>query len=198
MFLSKFVILLHAVYPCVSYPTGDKSRHLAHYDTEDHTSPLSNGHNESEDSTLRYTWKCNHDDSCGRLSWTWTQKGSSILTNTTKLDLSENKIKNLTAANFQNLLNLTKLNLNWLNRNGEVLFVDRVFSNMTMLRTLELNGIGLMDIPKDIPNNLRELKLVENKITQLNLTSFKHLQNLSLIYLSKTATTGILAQDIIK
>ncbi len=167
------------------YPTGDKIRRLAHHDTEDHTSPLSNGHDESEDSTLRYTWKRNHDDSCGRLPWTWTQKGSSILTKHNQPDLSENKIKNLTAAYFQDLVNLTNLNLNWLNKNREVLFVGRVFSNLTKLHMLELNGIGLKDVPKDIPKNLRELKLVENQITRLNSTSFRHVQNLSLIYLSR-------------
>ncbi|XP_016331150.1 toll-like receptor 8 [Sinocyclocheilus anshuiensis] len=108
-----------------------------------------------------------------------------LLPNTTYLDLSENKIKNITAGDFRDLANLTNLNLNWLNKNQEVLVGAGVFSNMTKLCTLELNGIGLKDVPKDIPKNLRELKLVENKITRLNSTSFRHVQNLSLIYLSR-------------
>ncbi len=113
------------------------------------------------------------------------KKVPAFLPNTTNLDLSENKIKNLTAAYFQDLVNLTNLNLNWLNKNREVLFVGRVFSNLTKLHMLELNGIGLKDVPKDIPKNLQELKLVENQITRLNSTSFRHVQNLSLIYLSR-------------
>ncbi|XP_043086493.1 toll-like receptor 8 [Puntigrus tetrazona] len=108
-----------------------------------------------------------------------------LLPNTTYLDLSENKIKNITAQNFQDLANLTNLNLNWLNNNQKVLVGAGVFSNMTKLRTLELNGIGLNHVPNDIPKNLQELRLVENKITWLNSTSFRHVQNLSLIYLSR-------------
>ncbi|XP_052421056.1 toll-like receptor 8 [Carassius gibelio] len=108
-----------------------------------------------------------------------------FLPNTTDLDLSENRIKNITAENFQDLANLTHLNLNWLNDKYKVLVGAGVFSNMTKLRKLELNGIGLKDVPKDIPKNLQELKLVENKITRLNSASFGHLRNLSLIYLSR-------------
>uniref|UniRef100_A0A8C1QW27 TIR domain-containing protein n=1 Tax=Cyprinus carpio TaxID=7962 RepID=A0A8C1QW27_CYPCA len=108
-----------------------------------------------------------------------------FLPNTTDLDISENKIENITAENFQDLANLTNLNLNWLNKKDKVLVGTGVFSNMTKLRKLELNGIGLKDVPKDIPKNLQELTLIENKITRLNSTSFRHVQNLSLIYLSR-------------
>ncbi|KAK2904651.1 hypothetical protein Q8A67_006450 [Cirrhinus molitorella] len=113
------------------------------------------------------------------------KKVPALLMNTTHLDLSENKIKNITARDFRDLANLTVLNLNWMNNNQEVLVGAGVFSNMTKLRRLELNGIGLKVVPRDLPKNLLQLKLTENKITRLNSTSFRHVQNLTLIFLSR-------------
>ncbi|XP_056321960.1 toll-like receptor 8 [Danio aesculapii] len=108
-----------------------------------------------------------------------------FLTNTTYIDLSENDIRNLTAQSFQGLKNLTLLNLNWLNHNREVVVAKGVFSNLTKLRVLDLSGIKLKYIPKEIPKNLDQLSLVENKITWINSTTFGHVKNLSVLYLSK-------------
>nr|XP_055071520.1 toll-like receptor 8 [Misgurnus anguillicaudatus] len=108
-----------------------------------------------------------------------------LIKNTTSLDLSENKIKNLTARDLQDLVNLTHLNLNWMNKNQKVAVAFEVFSNFTNLQILEMNGIGLNKIPKTLPKNLRELWLVENQITLLNKMMFLHIKNLTRLYLSK-------------
>ncbi|XP_052004429.1 toll-like receptor 8 [Xyrauchen texanus] len=105
--------------------------------------------------------------------------------NTTSLNLSENKINNLTVGAFKDLNNLTDLNLNWMNKNRKVIVAVGVFSNLTKLRTLALNGIALSYVPKDLSKTLRELRLVENKITSLNAMSFLHVKNLTCLYLSK-------------
>lgn len=105
--------------------------------------------------------------------------------NTTSLDLSENRIKNLTSGVFRHLANLTVLNLNWVNNNAKVVIADNEFLNLTKLRTLELNGVGLKCVPKNLPKNLLELLLEVNKITWLNSTSFVHVPNLSRLHLSK-------------
>nr|AYV88111.1 toll-like receptor 8 [Squaliobarbus curriculus] len=105
--------------------------------------------------------------------------------NTTSLDLSENRIKNLTSGVFRYLENLTVLNLNWLNQNQKVVVGDDEFVNLTKLHTLEPNGIKLKYVPKKLPNNLQKLTLVVNNIIWLNSTSFAHVPNLTLLFLSK-------------
>ncbi|XP_051564343.1 toll-like receptor 8 [Myxocyprinus asiaticus] len=105
--------------------------------------------------------------------------------NTTSINLSENKINNLTVGDFKDLENLTELNLNWMNKNQEVIVAVGVFSNLTKLRTLALNGIALSYVPKELPKSLRELRLVENKITLLNTTTFLHVKTLRSLFLSK-------------
>ncbi|KAG1927374.1 toll-like receptor [Pimephales promelas] len=108
-----------------------------------------------------------------------------LMTNTTSLDLSENRIKNLTSGVFLKLENLTVLNLNWANKGAKIVIADKEFWNLTKLRTLELSGIGLKSVPKNLPKNLLELFLEVNKITQLNSTSFVHVPNLTRLHLSK-------------
>ncbi|XP_051999080.1 toll-like receptor 8 [Xyrauchen texanus] len=105
--------------------------------------------------------------------------------NTTSINLSENKINNLTFGDFKDLKNLTDLNLNWMNMNREVIVAVGVFSNLTKLQTLLLSGMALSYVPKELPKSLRELKLVENKIISLNATTFLHVKNLTSLYLSK-------------
>ncbi|CAM4599441.1 hypothetical protein PO909_032902 [Leuciscus waleckii] len=108
-----------------------------------------------------------------------------LVSNATSLDLSENRIKNLTSGVFRHLANLTVLNLNWVNNNGKVVIADKEFLNLTKLRKLELNGVSLKYVPKKLPKNLLELSLDVNKITSLNSTSFVHVPNLSRLHLSK-------------
>ncbi|XP_076858068.1 toll-like receptor 8 [Brachyhypopomus gauderio] len=108
-----------------------------------------------------------------------------IFKNATSLDLSENKIKNLTNKALKDLQKLTDLNLSWLNQHHEVNIARGVFANLTNLQKLQLNGVGLRYIPKYLPKSLKELKLIENNIISLKTTSFSHMTNLTHLYLSR-------------
>lgn len=112
-------------------------------------------------------------------------KMPNVTLNTTRLDLSENKIRNLTAVVFPDMKNLTQLNLNWINQKEKVTISIGLFSNLTKLETLEMNGMALEHVPEKLPENLRELRLVENKITRINTASFSRMTNLTHLYLSR-------------
>ncbi|XP_007227776.3 toll-like receptor 8 [Astyanax mexicanus] len=107
-----------------------------------------------------------------------------VFSNTTRLDLSENKIKNLTMKDLENLQKLVVLNLNWMNDNHKVNIAPGAFTNLTKLAQLQLNGVGLTHIPK-LPKTLKGLSLVGNKIISLNASSFWHLEGLTALYLSR-------------
>lgn len=108
-----------------------------------------------------------------------------ITINATKLDLSENNIHNLTARAFRHMNNLSDLNLNWINKNEKVTVPAGLFSNLTNLKTFEMNGMALRHIPGNLPENLQQLRLVENKITSINTKTFSSMTNLTHLYLSR-------------
>ncbi|XP_056610574.1 toll-like receptor 8 [Triplophysa dalaica] len=109
-------------------------------------------------------------------------KMPNITANITSLDLSDNKIHNLTA---QDMKNLTYLNLNFINNNHKVTISAGLISNLTNLKVLEMNHMALEHIPEKLPENLQELWLVENKITVINTTAFSRMTNLTYLNLSK-------------
>ncbi|KAL7881194.1 hypothetical protein AOLI_G00080420 [Acnodon oligacanthus] len=108
-----------------------------------------------------------------------------VFTNTTSLDLSENRIQNLTLAKMGNLQKLTDLNLNWMNKNNEVKITAGVFANMTNLKKLHLSGVGLTHVPEQLSKSLKYLSLIGNRITSLNATSFSNTTALFYLNLSK-------------
>ncbi|XP_026884026.2 toll-like receptor 8 isoform X5 [Electrophorus electricus] len=108
-----------------------------------------------------------------------------VFKNATSLDLSENKIRNLKTDSLKDLQKLTDLNLNWLNQHHEVNITPGVFANLTNLQRLQLNGVGLRSIPDQLPNSLKQLRLIENKILSLSTSSFSQVTKLTHLYLSR-------------
>lgn len=110
-----------------------------------------------------------------------------VFKNTTVLDVSNNEIKNLTLDSLQNLKSLT---LNWMNtkrtnKKPKVNMAEGVFANLTELQYLSLNGLGLLEVPAQLPKSLQQLKLDNNNIFSLSPRNFSQLKNLTHIYLSK-------------
>lgn len=117
------------------------------------------------------------------------QKMPMVFKNTTSLDVSENEIKKLTRDSLEGLEKLENLTLNWMNtrklyKNPAVNMPVGVFANLTNLKALSLNGLGLLEIPAQLPKNLTQLKLDQNNIFSLSSRNFSQL-NLTHIYLSK-------------
>ncbi|KAG7503214.1 toll-like receptor 8 [Solea senegalensis] len=113
-----------------------------------------------------------------------------IMRNATDLNLSENNITNISANAFHNLLNLTTLNLNWANINGELLIDASAFKNLTNLKHLKLTGNSLKNLPLNIPLSVERLTLNMNKINldNMNLTS---LANITELWISKNCYSWI-------
>uniref|UniRef100_A0A3P8UF38 Toll like receptor 8 n=1 Tax=Amphiprion percula TaxID=161767 RepID=A0A3P8UF38_AMPPE len=107
-----------------------------------------------------------------------------ITSNATDLNLSENFIENITADSFSNLLNLTQLNLNWANKNKELIIAANAFKNLTKLHQLRLSGICLKAIPSNIPSTVEILELNINKIKMDNM-SLTGLRNVTKLWLSR-------------
>lgn len=115
------------------------------------------------------------------------QEMPKVFENTTSLDASDNKIKNLTLDSLQKLENLS---LNWMNtrckdKYPSVYMAEGVFTNLTNLKSLSLNGLGLSEVPAQLPKCMEQLKLDQNRIVSLSPKTFSQLQNLTHIYLSK-------------
>lgn len=108
-----------------------------------------------------------------------------VFKNTTSLDLSENRIKNLTVEKMSNLKKLTILNLNRMNTKNSVNVTAGVFANLTSLQKLLLCGLRLTDVPKQLPKTLEVLSLAENKIVFINKSSFLHMTALVYLDLSR-------------
>ncbi|KAI5107567.1 toll-like receptor 8, partial [Silurus meridionalis] len=113
-----------------------------------------------------------------------------IFKNTTHLDVSENKIKNISVNYLKDLQKMKYLNLNWMNHNRHVNITAGVFANLTNLETLMLNGFGLSEVPAQLPKSLKELRLDSNKISSLRVQSFSEVINLTHLYLSKNCYYG--------
>lgn len=112
-----------------------------------------------------------------------------ITSNATELDLSENYIKNISVHSFPTLLNLTKLNLNWVNKNKGTNIDAKAFKNLTKLRELRLTGNSLDQIPIPLPRSVEILELSNNKITSLDEETVSGLVNVTHLWLSKNCYT---------
>lgn len=115
------------------------------------------------------------------------QEMPKVYKNVTCLDASDNQIKNLTLDSLQKLENLS---LNWMNtkridKHPNVNMAEGVFANLTNLKYLSLNGLGLLEVPAQLPKSLEQLKLDQNRIGALSPRNFSQLQNLTHVYLSK-------------
>lgn len=108
-----------------------------------------------------------------------------ITSNATDLDLSENSIREIFPLAFSTLLNLTKLNLSWANKNKGLIIKENLFKNLTKLYELNLNGNGLSRIPTNLPVSVGVLKLDNNKIISLDARSLAGLNNVTHLHLSK-------------
>ncbi|XP_007455115.1 PREDICTED: toll-like receptor 8 [Lipotes vexillifer] len=111
----------------------------------------------------------------------------------TELDLSGNFIRRITNESFQGLQNLTKIDLNhnvklWpQNENPAVengmTITDGAFLNLKNLRELLLEDNQLQEIPVGLPKSLKELSLIQNRITVLTKKNTSGLRNLESLYL---------------
>lgn len=108
-----------------------------------------------------------------------------ITSNVTELDLSENFLDHIPAKSFSTLLNLTKLNLSWANKNRRVNFDKDVFKNLTKLKELRLSGNHLHEIPSELPHSLANFELNHNKIISVTKQNFTNLRNMTQLWLSK-------------
>ncbi|XP_041940156.1 toll-like receptor 8 isoform X2 [Alosa sapidissima] len=113
-----------------------------------------------------------------------------IYRNVTSLSLAGNSIRNVSVDSFRDFLNLTHLDLNWINKNNHVNLTDSVFKNLTSLKQLWLSGVGLHNVPKQLPSGLKHIVLDENKIISLNDSSFSDIKNVTEISLSKNCYSG--------
>nr|XP_044996754.1 toll-like receptor 8 isoform X2 [Jaculus jaculus] len=105
----------------------------------------------------------------------------------TDLDLSDNFITHITSESFQELQNLTKINLNSnanqqnenpsKNTNG-MNITDGAFLNLRNLRELLLEDNQLYSIPAGLPDSLRELSLTLNNIVWVTKNHTLGLMNL--------------------
>ncbi|XP_061698088.1 toll-like receptor 8 [Syngnathoides biaculeatus] len=108
-----------------------------------------------------------------------------ITSNATVLNLSENLIKHIKYNSFSDLLNLTRINLSWANREQSVKIDDNTFRNLTKLRVLQLNGNCLTALPVALPPGLISLELNSNVILSLDSSSLIGLPNVTKLWLSK-------------
>lgn len=113
-----------------------------------------------------------------------------ISNNVTSLSLAQNKIDTVSAHSLSRFPNLTHLDLNWLNGDFHVNLTDGVFTNLTKLKQLWLSGVGLHEVPKQLPSGLNQIRMDENKITYLNKSSFSDIKNVMNITLSKNCYSG--------
>lgn len=108
-----------------------------------------------------------------------------ITSNATELDLRENSIKNISANAFTNLSNLTRLNLNRVNKNKMISIDANTFKNLTKLRMLRLSGNRLSKIPSNLPPSLTLLELNNNWIKVLNNSSLDGIRNVTHLMIAK-------------
>ncbi|XP_056292119.1 toll-like receptor 8 [Pseudoliparis swirei] len=108
-----------------------------------------------------------------------------ITTNATKLDLSENSIKNISVDSFSNLLNLTQLTLNMANNKDPVMIAPNAFRNLTKLRELRLIDNRLKEIPGNLSDTVKYLDLSINHIMLLDNRSLAGLTHLTHLLLQR-------------
>ncbi|XP_004591608.2 toll-like receptor 8 [Ochotona princeps] len=112
----------------------------------------------------------------------------------TELDLSDNLITQITTESFHQLQNVTKINLNHnanqqhqnenpnMSKHG-MNITDGAFQNLAHLRELLLEDNQLHKIPAGLPESLRELSLIQNKIISITKNHTSGLKNLESLYL---------------
>uniref|UniRef100_A0A8C4SJB7 Toll like receptor 8 n=1 Tax=Erpetoichthys calabaricus TaxID=27687 RepID=A0A8C4SJB7_ERPCA len=114
-----------------------------------------------------------------------TQVPTGIAYNVTHLILSKNKI-NICKMSLQNLKNLTYLDLRWnYHQQGPTIISDGVFSSLTKLKSLLLDGNNLKMIPRDLPPGLNDLSLDSNSLFSVNNKELLNLPNIANISLRK-------------
>ncbi|XP_050997535.1 toll-like receptor 8 [Acomys russatus] len=109
----------------------------------------------------------------------------------TEVDLSDNYITHITNESFQELQNISKINLNHNanqqypkeNKNG-MNITDRAFFNLENLTVLLLEDNQLGTMPTGLPASLKELSLILNKIRLVTRNNTWGLRNLERLYLA--------------
>ncbi|XP_053572880.1 decorin [Bombina bombina] len=103
-----------------------------------------------------------------------------IPTDTTLLDLQNNKITEIKDGDFKNLKNLHALIL----VNNKIKSVSSgAFAPLTKLERLYLSKNNLKELPTNMPKTLQELRVHENLITKLKKSSFDGLNNMIVVEL---------------
>ncbi|XP_068184516.1 toll-like receptor 8 [Antennarius striatus] len=108
-----------------------------------------------------------------------------ITRNATELNLSNNFIGNISIHSFSELVNLTHLSLNHVNKLKPVIIEKNAFTNLMKLQGLTLSGNHLDKIPSNVPPSVELLELNYNNITSLDNRSFVGLSNIKYLFLSK-------------
>ncbi|KAM8857297.1 toll-like receptor 8 [Synchiropus picturatus] len=114
-----------------------------------------------------------------------------ITGNATELDLSDNLIKTVSGKQLSHLHNLTSLNLNWANKEGELVISEDAFKNLTQLRNLSLVGNHLQGIPTNLPAGLTTLDLFSNKIMHLDKQMLAGLANITTLYINRNCYSTV-------
>ncbi|XP_034416731.1 toll-like receptor 7 [Cyclopterus lumpus] len=102
------------------------------------------------------------------------------------LDLSTNKIMLLDNRSLAGLSNVTHL---WLSRNcytwnpcgRSVTITEDSFAVMSKLKDLDLSYNNLTEVPRGLPQSLRQLKLDSNRIQDISEDDFRWLTNLTVL-----------------
>lgn len=108
-----------------------------------------------------------------------------------RLDLSDNKLKNLSEQTFVNQFKLWKLNLN---RNALLTLPENIFNNLPNLTWLYIKQNKLISLPESIfkhQKKLRFLNASENFLETLPDGLFRHTINLSVLDLSGNRLIGL-------
>ncbi|XP_072300674.1 toll-like receptor 8 [Eucyclogobius newberryi] len=110
--------------------------------------------------------------------------------NATELNLTKNAIPNISQDTFSKLLNLSVLDLRWVNGNKRVIIDENTFKELKNLQVLKLDGIELDHIPANLPVSLKILVLNYNHIFSLNRHQLSALENITTLWLSKNCFSG--------
>ncbi|XP_038638277.1 biglycan-like [Scyliorhinus canicula] len=103
---------------------------------------------------------------------------ANIPTDTSLLDLQNNKITEIKEKDFQGLNRLYALYL----VNNKISKVHpKAFLSMTSLQKMYLSKNALVEIPKNLPKSLVELRIHENRIKKVPKEAFRGMKNMNCI-----------------